>query len=49
MQPKTFGDLLADAHQRVQMAAGVLKNHADPASAHGAHPGGIELEQVNVI
>ncbi|MNP41355.1 hypothetical protein D3C76_1350530 [compost metagenome] len=33
VQADALGDLLADTHQRVQVAAGVLEDHAQLASA----------------
>ena len=35
----TFGDLVADPHDRVEMAGRVLEDHADLAAAHLQHLG----------
>ncbi len=42
----TFSDLLADAHQRVEVTAGILEYHADLSSAHPAHAGLVQRQQV---
>ena len=39
MNADTFGDLVADAHQRVEMAGRILEDHADVATAHSADLG----------
>ena len=46
MQADAFGDLLANAHQRVEVAAGVLENHPQLPAAHRTHPGIIQREQL---
>ncbi|KWV86814.1 hypothetical protein PFLmoz3_03551 [Pseudomonas fluorescens] len=46
VQADALGDLLTDAHQRVQVAAGVLEDHAQLPAAHGTHAGIIQCQQV---
>ncbi|RMP13595.1 hypothetical protein ALQ29_05619 [Pseudomonas marginalis pv. marginalis] len=46
VQANAFGNLFADAHQRIKVAAGVLENHAQLPAAYRAHPRIIQLQQV---
>ena len=37
MEAEALGDLLADAHDRVEMARRILEDHADAPAAHLLH------------
>ena len=44
-----LGDLLADAHQRVQRGHRLLEDHADARAAQGAQRGGRQAQQVGAL
>ena len=37
MEHEAFGDLLSDAHDRIEMARRILEDHADAPAAHLLH------------
>ncbi len=46
VEAQALGDLVADAHDRVEMAGGILEDHADLAAANGEHLGGAGLDEI---